>query len=142
MKKDRRPKVGVAAIVIKCKKVLLGKRKEPDEPGSWSLPGGHLEFGESFEECAKREVFEEAGIRIRNVGFATLTNDIFREKGKHYVTVFMIAEYKSGKARVMEPDRCEEWGWFEWDKMPRPLFLPVKNLLKSGFSPFYSEGHK
>ncbi|RLC15632.1 MAG: DNA mismatch repair protein MutT, partial [Deltaproteobacteria bacterium] len=54
-----RPLIGVAAIVIKDKKVLLGKRKNAHGAGTWAFPGGHLEYKESIEECAKREVFEE-----------------------------------------------------------------------------------
>jgi 8-oxo-dGTP diphosphatase len=55
---EKRPAVGVAAIVTKNGKVLLGKRKGAHGEGSWAFPGGHLEFNESIEDCAKREVFE------------------------------------------------------------------------------------
>jgi 8-oxo-dGTP diphosphatase len=36
----------------------------------------------------------------------------------------------------MEPEKCEGWEWFEWDQLPRPLFLPIENLLKQSFDPF------
>jgi len=63
---DKKPKVGVGIIVIKDNKVLLGKRKNSHGEGSWCFPGGHLEFNESLENCAKREVLEETGIEIKN----------------------------------------------------------------------------
>ncbi|RLJ07409.1 MAG: DNA mismatch repair protein MutT [Candidatus Aenigmatarchaeota archaeon] len=131
-----RPRIGVGVIVIKDGKVLLGKRRGSHGKGSWCFPGGHLEFNESVEECARREVREEVGIEIKNLKMGPFTNDIFKKEGKHYVTLFVISEYKSGEVRVMEPDKCERWEWFEWKKLPKPLFLPIRNLLKQGFDPF------
>jgi 8-oxo-dGTP diphosphatase len=129
-------KVGVGVYIRKDGKILLGKRKGSHGNGSWCPPGGHLEFGESFEQRAKREVMEETGIKIKNVRFGTVTNDIFQE-GKHYVTIHMIADYDSGLVSVVEPDKCEKWEWFEWeeDKLPE-LFLSNKNALKQNFNPF------
>jgi 8-oxo-dGTP diphosphatase len=131
-----RPKVGIGVIVIKEGKVLLGKRKNAHGEGSWCMPGGHLEFNESWEDCAVREAMEEAGINIKNIRFATTTNDIFGKEGKHYITIFMLCDYDSGEVRIMEPDKCEKWGWFEWDSLPQPLFLPNQNLLKINYNPF------
>lgn len=133
-----RPKVGVGVIILKDNKVLMGKRKNAHGEGTWSFPGGHLEFNEELEECAKREALEETGIEIKNIRLGTATNDIFREEEKHYITLFMISEYDSGEVRVMEPDKCELWEWFEWDNLPSPVFIPVENLKKSGFNPFTS----
>ena len=41
----------------------------------------------------------------------------------------MLAEYDSGIVKIMEPNKCLEWKWFSWSKLPKPLFLPTKNLL-------------
>jgi 8-oxo-dGTP diphosphatase len=128
-----RPSVGVAVIIIKNGKVLLGKRKGSHGSGSWAFPGGHLEMNESIEECATREVFEETGISVKNICYATFTNDIFKEEKKHYVTLFVVAEYNGGDLRVKEPDKCEKWDWFVWGKFPENLFLSLKNLLTQGF---------
>ena len=59
--------------------------------GTWALPGGHLDFGESFETCAMREVLEETGLAVKrdSVRFLTATNDVMQSEHKHYVTVFM-----------------------------------------------------
>ncbi|MFH0701650.1 MAG: NUDIX hydrolase [Candidatus Woesearchaeota archaeon] len=133
---ENRPKVGVGVIVIQNDKVLLGKRKNAHGEGSWSFPGGHLEFNEEVEECAIREVEEETGISIKNIRKATFTNDIFEKEGKHYVTLFVVSDFAFGEVKVMEPEKCERWEWFEWDKLPQPLFIPIQNLLKQKFSPF------
>ena len=137
MQHKDRPKVGVGVIIIKDNKVLLGKRKGAHGPGTWCFPGGHLELNEEVEDCAQRETQEETGITVKNVRRATaFTNDIHKSEGRHYITLFVISDYASGEAQVKEPEKCERWEWFSWDKLPEPLFLPIQNLMKQGFSPF------
>ena len=130
-----RPKVGVGVLIVKEGKVLFGKRKGAHGAGSWCFPGGHLEFMEKVEDCAKRETLEEAGVKIKNISYVTITEDMGKAEGEHYITVFVMAEWESGEAKVMEPDKCEGWGWFEWDKPPKPLFIAQQNLYKKGFRP-------
>jgi mutator protein MutT len=130
---DQRPFVGIAVIVIKDNRVLLGKRKNAHGAGSWAFPGGHLEFNESIEGCAVREVFEETGIRIKNLRYGPYTNDFFEAEGRHYVTLFVIADHDSGQPTVREPHKCEKWTWSEWPPSLQPQFLPIKNLLKQNF---------
>src|SRR5690606_28569332 len=103
--------------------------------GAWSVPGGHIDAGESLEECAKREVAEETGVRIRNIRFVALTNDIFEADGKHYVTIWMAAEYDGGNAIVAEPCEADHVGWFDPSELPNPLFVPVENLIKGRHYP-------
>ena len=128
-----RPKVGIGVIVVKNGKVLLGKRKNAHGEGDWCFPGGHLEYGESWEDCARRETIEETGVKIKNIRFVTATNDIFHKENKHYITIYMLSDYDSGKVSIMEPEKCEQWDWFTWDKLPKPLFIPMQNLLKTDF---------
>jgi 8-oxo-dGTP diphosphatase len=130
---DERPLVGVAVMVIKDRRVLLGRRRNAHGDGTWAFPGGHLEFNESVEECAVREVFEETGIRIKNLRFGPYTNDIFDKEGKHYVTLFIIADHDSGTPIVKEPQKCEKWEWHGWPPEVSPYFLPLKNLLERNF---------
>ena len=135
---DNRLKVGMGVIIIKDDKVLLGKRKSSSHgDGYWHFPGGHLEFNEKLEDCARRETLEEAGIQIKNIRMGRIfTNDIFEKEGKHYITVYMVCESDFGEVKAMEPDKCEGWEWFEWNKLPRPLFIPLQNLMKQKFNPF------
>jgi 8-oxo-dGTP diphosphatase len=79
---------------------------------------------------------EEAGIAIKNIKFASVTNDFFKKEGKHYITIFVVSVYDSGEVKNMEPHKCEGWGWFEWVQLPSPLFLPIENLLKQNYNPF------
>ena len=115
-----RPKVGVGLLVFKDDKLLLGKRKPGHMGGVYAGPGGHLEFGETFEECAVRETREETGIEIENIRLITVSNLLIWE-GKHYVDIGMAADWKSGEPQLMEPDKCEGWAWYGLDELPQPL---------------------
>lgn len=136
MNDEKRPKVGVGVFVLKDGKFLMQKRKGKHGDGTWSLPGGHLEFGETPEECAAREVLEETGVSIANIRRGLYTNDYFEEEGKHYITLFIVSEYESGEPKIIEPETTEDLDWFPIDDLPGPLFLPLKNLFQTGFNPF------
>ena len=129
------PKVGVAVIIHKDQMVLLIKRSNVHGAGSWSTPGGHLEYGEKPEDCAIREVKEETNIDVGNVRFRAITNDIFVEDEKHYITIWMEGEYSSGEPIVNAAYEMCEVGWFSWDELPNELFLPFRNFIEGkGYS--------
>jgi 8-oxo-dGTP diphosphatase len=125
----QQPKVGVALLITQGDRVLLVKRKGVHGEGTWSTPGGHLEYGESPEACALREAQEETGVRAKNITFRAITNDIFVESGKHYITVWMQGDYDSGEPCINAPYEVAEVGWFAWESLPEPRFLPLVNLL-------------
>lgn len=141
MEPERRPSVGLGVIVQRGHHVLFGRRTGAHGEGTWSIPGGHLEFGESFAECAHREVLEETGVEINvetlsPVGF---TNDIFTgaDRGKHYVTLYFVAKYRSGEAGVVEPHKFEAVAWRRHGEIAHgALFLPLRNLIRQGVDLF------
>lgn len=79
---------------------------------------------------------EETGLVIKNLRRGPFTNDIMTEEGKHYITLYLVSEWESGKPKILEADKCEEIEWFDWNNLPLPLFTPLKNLRKTGFDPF------
>jgi len=123
------PRVGVGIIITEGNTVLLLRRRNVHGSGTWSTPGGHLECGESPEQCAVREAQEETAIEVGSVEFRAVTNDVFEEEGKHYVTIWFQAVRWSGNAVVADTHEMSEVGWFDWNSMPTPLFLPFRNLL-------------
>lgn len=131
---DQKPQVGTATIITRDHKVLLMKRKGSHSPGTWSTPGGHLDFGETLEGCAAREAKEEVGLDVFDVQFRAVTNDVFKESGKHYITVWMEAQ-ANGEPYIASEREAEEIGWFAWDELPQPLFLPLENLVKQNSYP-------
>lgn len=127
---DNRPLVGIGVMILKDGKVLLTKRSGAHGAGEWAFPGGHLEYMESYEECARRETREEAGIEIKNIKFQLLANVKTYGK-KHYVHIGLIADWKSGIPKRMEPEKSGEWFWFDLDKLPSPMFEMCKITFKS-----------
>ena len=124
------PKVGVGVIITHAGSVLLLRRKFVHGAGSWSTPGGHLDFGETPEACAVREAKEETGLDITDVQFRAITNDIFETEDKHYITIWMEGRYTGGEPVVNDASEMSEVGWFAWDDLPQPLFLPLRHLLE------------
>ena len=126
--RGERPGVGVGVVVRRGGEVLLVKRRHHGA-GSWSTPGGYLDAGESFEACAARETLEETGVRVGDVAFRAVTNDI-HEDGKHNVTIWLTARHEAGEARVVSPEELDEVGWFAWDSLPEPLYRSTRNFVE------------
>lgn len=131
---EDKPFYGVGVLVWKGEQLLLGKRIDKDADiaaadSRWQFPGGHLEEGESVTQCAVREVSEETGLKVMSPGQIAVTDRAFTVGYKHYITFFVSCEYASGDARVLEPDKCECWRWFDHDELPQPLFEPIEILL-------------
>lgn len=142
------PRVGIAVILHNAQgELILGKRAGSHGAGSWAFPGGHLEMGESFIECAERETLEETGLRIKGVKMVAVTNDVFDAASKHYITIFVqcVMEDADAQPQTLEPNKCEGWHWVSWDKIrewsqhqddmasewvDKTLFLPLRNLVK------------
>jgi 8-oxo-dGTP diphosphatase len=129
------PQVGVGVLVVQSGLLLLGKRKGSHGAGSWSAPGGSLEFGEDIEACARRELLEETGLAASSVDLGPYSNDVFRQAQRHFLTVFVVARGITGTPQNLEPDKCEGWAWFAWDELPTPLFQPLQTLLRIGWRP-------
>lgn len=125
-----RPKVGIGMLVLRDGKVLLGKRKGAHGEGEYAGLGGHLEFGESIEDCARREAMEEAGIEIKNIRLLCISN-IKKYQDKHYIDIGLAVDWAGSEPKVMEKDRNEGWNWYDLDNLPSPLFACEPNYFEA-----------
>ncbi len=145
---DEHKKVGAGfgILVLRDGRVLLGKRHDDPEKASsmlhgeatWTMPGGKLHFGESFEEGAARELTEETGLTAKSLKVISVSNDIVDTA--HFVTVGLLCEDFEGEPAVMEPDEITQWEWFGLDDIPKPMFFPSEKLLKNYLEKRFYEG--
>ncbi len=115
--------------------LLLGLRNSDEkladselhEEGTWTMPGGNIEYGETFEEAGRREAMEEAGITLKELEVICVQTD--KNQYAHYISVGMIAKNFEGTPQVMEPDQIIKWEWFDLDKLPKNIFSPSKKTI-------------
>jgi 8-oxo-dGTP diphosphatase len=132
MKEGQREKLKpcVGVVIIKDGKVLLGKRKGSHGSGEYALPGGHLEYEESFKECTGRETLEETEIVIKNINFLCLAT-FCKHENRQDVLAGLSADWESGEPKIMEPNKCDGWGWYNLGDLPTPLFYPSGIIIDS-----------
>lgn len=129
--------VGFGIMLLRDDKVLLGKRhtdpKKADSElnlvGTWTMPGGGLEYGESFEEGATRELMEETGMKLNSVKVICVNEDM--NEFAHFVTIGMFCDDFEGEPKVLEPDEITEWDWFDLDDLPEPMYFPSVHVLEN-----------
>ena len=136
-----KPGLGVGVMIIKEGKILLGLRNPNKEKasselqgqGTWTMPGGKVEFMEKLVDAAKRELEEETSLKATKLDLLCISDDMTNTA--HYVTVgFIVREY-TGEAKAMEPETILEWKWFDLNDLPTNLYNPSKKCIEK-----YKEG--
>ena len=124
--------VGVGAIILDKKgRALLAKRGEKayNEKGKWSYPGGGLKFGETFEDCARREMREEFNIVVEPVAQLESVNHLIPKDKQHWVAIAFVCKIVKGKPKIAEPEKEEKIGWFtinETEKLPLTTIAKIR----------------
>lgn len=124
-------------MILNEGKVLLGRRHDDSAKassllhgeGTWTMPGGKLHFQEGLKEAARREVLEETGIKAKNLEVFSVSNDTVPDN--HFVTIGFLCTDFEGEPKVMEPDEITQWGWFDFNNLPSPLFPPSRKMIKN-----------
>ena len=124
-----RPRVGVGVVFVRHGRVFLARRRGALGGGTWGSAGGHLERGESLEDCARREAREEFDLAVTELRFLCVSNII--AYGRHYVDVEFLGEIGDQEPRLMEPDAFEGSGWFPLSSLPAPMFQAMAYAMDS-----------
>jgi 8-oxo-dGTP diphosphatase len=128
------PKVGIGVMIQNEQgQVLLGLRQGSHGAGEWSFPGGHLEFGETVFETAKRETKEETGLEVDKFELISVADEMryIKSDDKHYLNVGVKAIYKGGEPQLLELEKCLEWHWYDLDKLPEKMFEGTDWIIKN-----------
>jgi len=108
-----RPRAAAGAIVFKENRVLLVLRGQPPAEKMWAVPGGSVELGETLQQAAEREVYEETGIVIQAgepvFTFDSIVRDDSGQIQFHYVIVDLIADYVSGEPKAGDDALDARW---------------------------------
>jgi 8-oxo-dGTP diphosphatase len=122
--------VGVNIFLVKDNKLLLGLRKNVAGDGEWGLPGGHVEEHEKFSETASRELKEETGLIANKFKFENIVNQP-KVDSEHYIQIGMSCLEWEGEVKLMEPEKCSEWKWFDLNDLPENIFFGHKEQIKN-----------
>ena len=135
-----RPKVGVGIMILNNQgKILLGKRHDDAKmassdlhgEGTWTMPGGKLDFHETLIGGALRELEEEIGVRLAKENLEVLCVQDDMVPDNHYVTIGFICRDFKGEPKVMEPDEMTEWKWFDFTALPEKIYPPSGKMIKA-----------
>lgn len=113
---------GIGAIIVNDDgEFLLMKRgkKAKNERGKWEFPGGGIEFGDTMHDTIKKEMHEELGIEIEIIDHLPPIDHIIHEEKQHWLTSCVIAKIKNGVPKIMEPEKCDELGWFTLEEIEK-----------------------
>lgn len=124
----RRVGVGVGVVIHHRDRVLMVQRRHRF-PGSWSFPGGYLDFGETLYAAAMRETAEETGLTVEDPVYLGISNDQIDDE-RHNVTVWFEARGDSADCQNNAPDELMTVAWFPRDRLPAPLFPSTANFVR------------
>jgi 8-oxo-dGTP diphosphatase len=135
--------VSAGALIVNEKgELFLTKRSQrcKNQRGCWESPGGDVEYGETLVDAVRREVMEEYGVEIELIEQFPAADELLTKEKQHWVATTFLAKLKKGQTpTIMEPDKCDEIGWFPLDNLPSPLSVITKLDLKTYEARFQTE---
>ncbi len=118
--KWRKPSVTADGIVSDGNRIVLIKRGKEPFKGGYALPGGFLNYGETLEHCATREVLEETGLKTDIVDLVGVYSDPSRDPRGQVITA--VFELKMLDGAIKGGDDASSAEWLHIDKLPKLAF--------------------
>lgn len=131
-----RPVPATIGVVFRQGRVLLVRRANPPDAGKWGFPGGKIEWGESIEQAAEREIQEETGVTVVAGKVFTAVDCFDRQNGellRHFILVAVLCDWISGEPAAA--DDALEARWFspeEYERSDLAMSLDVREVIRMG----------
>lgn len=124
------PIPAAVALVMRGRKVLLGRRADEPYRGTWDLPGGFLEAGEIPEVALRRELREELGVGIRSARLLGFFNETYGRRG--FPILAAVYRVRLAGGRLVTASDVSELRWFDRERLPfREISFPsVRRALR------------
>jgi ADP-ribose pyrophosphatase YjhB (NUDIX family) len=128
------PVPATAALIVQRGRVLLGRRARPPYAGTWDLPGGFLEAGETPEAGLAREMREELGVGVRSLRFVGFTTDPYGRGG--FAVLVILFRVTPTSVRMRADDDVSELKWFSVERVPyrQIAFAGLRRLVRRALS--------
>lgn len=127
---DKIVRIGTGILIVNDQgQILMGKRHGSHGVGTWGLIGGYIEFGETFEQAARREAMEEVGVELTDIRVIKPVSYFFDDGAKHHISIYMAARIANGTPRICEPHKMTELRFVDWNNLPQPTFVPYHDDL-------------
>lgn len=120
--------VGVGALIFNDEKKILLALRGPlakNERGTWEIPGGAVEFGETLQQALTREIREELGIEINIIKMLHVCDHILPKEHQHWISPTFICQIVKGTPQNKEPGKCEKIEWFSIEEAKK---LPLSTI--------------
>lgn len=133
--RDNFPLLCTDGVVMQNRQVLLVKRLIEPFKGFWTLPGGHVDFGETLEDAVRREVYEETGIKANVIGLIDVFSQPQRDPWGHIVSIAYlltpIQKQENYHSKQFESDEVELIKWFQTDIFFEPLGFDHEKMIEA-----------
>lgn len=118
----RNPKPGVAVLMERAGRILLARRGTEPRKGTWDIPGGFIDAGETAEQAVRREMREETGLELADLHYFGSYPDTYGRRDEPVLSFCFTARADTGDPKPASD--VSELAWFASEEIPHELAFP------------------
>lgn len=122
------PRLTVDGVIIEKGKILLVRRNIEPFKGYWTLPGGHVEYGERVEDAITREMKEELGVSVKIKRLVGVYSDPGRDPRGHTISIAFLLERTGGEIQI--DWEASEYKFFPLGRLPRKIGFDHRKIVR------------